>query len=106
MLDDNRPTLTLTYPRAGANPPLTRILVGMHDYAGLDKKSLRVVADFPIDGMAAGQNLTSSFQPLSPGVLELKLTAPLSVAAGSITVSVRDRQGNVTRIQRSFSAGP
>src|SRR5262249_22645127 len=31
MCDDNRPTLTLTYPRAGSNGPLTRILVGMHD---------------------------------------------------------------------------
>jgi hypothetical protein len=31
MLDDTRPTLTLTYPQAGTNPPLTRILVGMHD---------------------------------------------------------------------------
>jgi hypothetical protein len=31
MLDETRPTLTLTYPRAGTNPPLTRILVGMHD---------------------------------------------------------------------------
>src|SRR5205823_554849 len=30
MCDDNRPTLTLTYPRAGANELLTRILVGMH----------------------------------------------------------------------------
>src|SRR5262249_25228890 len=31
MLDDTRPTLTLTYPKAGVNPPLTRIVVGMHD---------------------------------------------------------------------------
>src|SRR5439155_26546417 len=37
LLDDQRPTLTLTYPRAGANEPLTRLLVGMSDYdTGLD----------------------------------------------------------------------
>ena len=47
MLDDNRPTLTLTYPRAGANAALTRILVGMHDYdTGLDMDSFQVTADF------------------------------------------------------------
>src|SRR5262249_6542873 len=28
MGDDQRPTLTLTYPKAGRNPPLTRILIG------------------------------------------------------------------------------
>src|SRR5207248_2991252 len=37
MCDDNRPTLTLTYPRAGTNPSLERIVVGMHDYfSGLE----------------------------------------------------------------------
>src|SRR5579875_222275 len=45
MIDEQRPTLTLTYPRTGANPPLTRILVGMHDsYTGLDMRTFRVVA--------------------------------------------------------------
>src|SRR5262249_1137099 len=54
MLDDTRPTLALTYPKAGANPPLTRILVGMHDYyTGLDTDSFQVVADFKLDGNAA-----------------------------------------------------
>src|SRR5262249_11367034 len=62
MLDDTRPTLTLTYPRAGANGPLTRILVGMHDYdTGLDMNSFEVTADFALDGVAAGQNLASKF---------------------------------------------
>src|SRR5204862_2865478 len=37
MLDDNRPTLTLTYPQPGSNGNLKRLLVGMHDYySGLD----------------------------------------------------------------------
>src|SRR3954454_23178247 len=37
LQDDSRPTLTLTYPRAGANADLTRIRVGMHDSdSGLD----------------------------------------------------------------------
>jgi len=54
MLDDNRPTLTLTSPKAGANGPLTRILVGMHDYdSGLDMTTFKVTADFAIDGVKA-----------------------------------------------------
>jgi hypothetical protein len=107
MLDDTRPTLTLTYPRAGANPPLTRLLVGMHDYyTGLDMDTFEVVADFPLDGMAAGQNLASKFQVKSPGVLEWTLARPLAnLPRGKLIVSVKDRQGNLTRIERSFTVG-
>jgi hypothetical protein len=32
MLDDNRPTLTLTTPQPGANASLDHILIGAHDY--------------------------------------------------------------------------
>src|SRR5262249_51067262 len=43
MCDDNRPILTLTHPKAGANEKLTRVLVGMHDYySGLKADSFRV----------------------------------------------------------------
>jgi hypothetical protein len=105
MCDETRPTLTLTYPRAGVNAPLTRILVGMHDYdSGLDLKSFRVVADFEVDGVAAGKDLAARFKPLTPGVWELKLARPIDrLAQGSLEVSVRDRQGNLTRIDRVFS---
>lgn len=105
MCDDNRPTLTLTSPRVGANGPLTRLLVGMHDYyTGLDRDSFRVVADFPVDGVAAGENLATRFQPKTPGVWELRLAQPIgTLPAGKITVSVNDRQGNVSRIERSFA---
>jgi hypothetical protein len=105
MLDDTRPTLTLTFPRAGVNPPLTRILVGMHDYySGLDMSSFRVVADFPLDGMAAGRNLAAKFQAKALGVWELKLARPLrKLPKGKLTVSVKDRQGNRTRIERTIA---
>ena len=73
MLDDQRPTLTLTSPRAGANPPLDRIVVGMYDLGGLAPESFQVVASFPVDGVAAGENLAKSFRSISPGVWELKL---------------------------------
>jgi hypothetical protein len=105
MLDDNRPTLALTYPRAGVNEPLTRILVGMHDhYTGLDMTSFRVVADFPLDGVKAGENLAARFKSKTDGVWEWQLKTPLaSLARGTLTVEVRDRQGNLSRVERTFS---
>ena len=106
MLDDQRPTLTLTLPRAGDNPSLTRILVGMHDYgSGLDMESFKVVADCAINGTARGQNLAPKFRYVTQGVWELRFTEPIILARGQITVSVRDRQGNETRIERTLSAG-
>ncbi|HSQ55897.1 MAG TPA: hypothetical protein VLM40_09125, partial [Gemmata sp.] len=104
MLDDQRPTLTMATPRAGANPPLERILVGMFDYGtGLDMKSFSVVADLAVNGIAAGTNLAPKFASLGGGVFELKLDRPLAVKAGKLVVSVKDKQGNVTRIERTFS---
>ncbi len=107
LLDDQRPTLTLTDPRTGTNAELSHILVGMHDYStGLDMDTFRVVADFTIDGVAAGQNLAAKFRPTSAGVWELKLSQPLlHLPRGKMEVSVKDRQGNITRIERTFSVG-
>lgn len=107
MLDDQRPTLTLTYPQAGHNEALSRLLVGMHDYdTGLDMASFDVVADFPIDGIAAGTNLAPKFRPKSRGVWEFALATPLaSLEKGKLTVSIKDRQGNTSRIERGFSVG-
>ncbi len=106
MLDDQRPTLTMTYPQPGANPPLTRILIGVHDYdTGVDPKSFEVKADFSINGRAPDVNLAEDFQSSGAGVWELKLSTPLAgVVNGRITVSVRDRQGNTSQIVRTFSA--
>src|SRR5262245_6158268 len=108
MLDDTRPTLTLTYPRAGSNAPLTRLLVGMHDYyTGLDMDSFLVNADFAIDGMPAGENLAKKFKPLADSRWELQLTQAITdLPKGKLTVAVKDKQGNVTRIERTFSVVP
>jgi hypothetical protein len=107
MLDDNRPTLAVTLPRAGNNPPVEKIVVGMHDYySGLDEKTFSVVADMTIDGVPAGQELAARFKPASQGVLEWKLDKPIDVLnRGTLTVSVRDRQGNVSWVERAFSIG-
>jgi hypothetical protein len=107
LLDDQRPTLALTYPRAGANGPLARLVVGMHDTeTGLDLASFQVTANFPLDGAAAGQNLAAKFQPTTQNVWEYRFAAPLvGLKQGVLTVSVKDRQGNVTQIERTFSVG-
>jgi hypothetical protein len=107
MCDDNRPTLTLTCPQAGANTALKRILIGMHDYySGLDMDSFQVTADFPIDGLTAGKNLAGRFKMKSQGVWEWKLARPITtLIRGKLVVSVKDRQGNISRIERKFTVG-
>ena len=106
MLDDQRPTLTLSMPRVGANSPIDAIRIGFHDYgSGIDPASLSVVADFALDGIPAGQNLAVRFSPTGPGVREWKLSKPITIQKGKLTVSVKDKQGNITRIERTFSAG-
>jgi RNA polymerase sigma factor (sigma-70 family) len=105
MGDDQRPTLTLTYPDPGVNEGLSRLLIGMHDaYSGLEMSSFQVTADFAVDGTPAGENLAAKFRPTDPGIWELKLAQPLAaLAKGKLTVSIKDKQGNVTRIERTFS---
>ena len=105
MLDDNRPVLTLTEPQPGRNNKVSRILIGMHDYyTGLDHKSFTVTADFPVDGIPAGTNLADKFQSKSQGVWEYRLQTPIeNQKTGTLTVSIDDREGNNSRIVRTFS---
>jgi hypothetical protein len=107
MLDDQRPTLTVASPLAGLNPPLSRLLIGMHDYGtGLDRASFSVTADFAIDGSTAGENLAARFRETTSGVFELELDEPLTaLEKGTLTVLVRDHEGNLTRIERTIAVG-
>ena len=104
-LDELRPTLTVTSPRAGSNGPLKQIIIGMHDYySGLDESSFSVTADFEVDGLKPGTNLASRFEEDDIAVWKLKLKNPLAdLADGTLTVSVRDKQGNIAVVRRSFS---
>jgi hypothetical protein len=106
LVDDQRPTLTLAFPRAGVNvEPVSRFLVGMSDYdTGLDTDSFSVVADFAVDGIPAGENLAGKFQALPGSRWELALAQPIrDLARGNLTLSIRDRWGNETRLRRTFS---
>jgi hypothetical protein len=107
LCDDQRPTLTLTYPVAGANREMRRIVVGMNDTgSGIDAKSFTVTADFEIDGVKAGLNLAGKFMQKSTGVREMMLANPVKdLKRGNLTITVKDRQGNETRIERKISIG-
>lgn len=107
FLDENRPTLALTLPAAGKNAELSRLLIGLDDYGtGIDMKSFRVVADFAVDGVVAGANLAAKFRPTTQGVWEYRLQQPIgALPRGKLTVSVADGQGNVMRVERTFSIG-
>lgn len=104
-LDDNRPILTITTPTPNHNSRLERIVVGMHDYAtGIDADSFTVTASFDVNGVKAGQNLAPHFKPTTQGVFVLQLKTPIvNLRKATFTVSVKDNQGNETRIVRQFN---
>jgi hypothetical protein len=107
MCDDQRPTLAVTYPRAGKNEAVTRVLIGAWDaYRGLDEGSFSLTADFEIDGSAAGTELAGRLIKIGEGVWEMKLTRAIeALSGGTLNVSVKDRQGNVARVERTIWAG-
>lgn len=107
LLDDQRPTLTLTEPSVGQIASLSRLLIGMHDVgSGLDMSTLHVTASIPLDGVAPGTNLADRFQSLTQGVWQYKLTSPPPQGAVVLKVSISDKQGNTARIERKFSLSP
>ncbi len=105
FLDDLRPTLTVSSPRAGENAaPIEAIRIGVADAnSGVDLATLSVVADVAIDGHPAGSELAGLARPTGDGTFAIALTRPIAVADAHVRVTVRDRQGNITRIDRRFS---
>ncbi|MGE3957957.1 MAG: hypothetical protein AB7H96_14655 [Vicinamibacterales bacterium] len=106
--DDLRPTLTIASPtRDAGGAPLTEIRIGAFDYySGLATDSLSVKADFPVNGRPKGSELAPLFRPSADNVWVLPLTPPLSrLERGVLTVSVKDRAGNITRQERTIAIG-
>jgi hypothetical protein len=104
--DDLRPTLTVSLPRAGwSSEPLSMIRVGADDYySGLDERSLSVEADFAVNGRRAGRELADLFARTSDGVWALPISPTVDqLRRATLTVSVKDKQGNVARVVRVFS---
>jgi hypothetical protein len=103
MLDDNRPILSIAEPRRGATS-IDVIRVGMHDYAtGLDLDSFSVVASVDLASDPAGSDLAPHFASAADGVWEWRLSEPIEIADEvTLTVSVRDRQGNTSTVERTL----
>jgi len=109
FLDDLRPTLTLSSPRAGVNAqPVGIIRIGAYDYySGLDIDSMSVRASFEVNGESPGSELASLFQPTGDHIWSVRLSQPLvELPDGEVTVRIKDRQGNLTTITRHFSVLP
>ena len=87
--------------------PKTALTLGMAiEPTGLDPASFTVTADFSIDGVKPGEELASRFREKPDGVRELTLTTPIKrLERGTLTVAVKDRQGNVTRVERTIRVG-
>jgi hypothetical protein len=106
FVDDVRPTLTVSAPRPGlSSAPLSLIRVGVADaYTGIQPGSLSITATIAIAGRAPGAQLADLAQPTGDGIFTITLPAPLTSApAARLYAEVRDGQGNVTRVVRSFS---
>jgi hypothetical protein len=106
FLDDLRPTLAVSLPRAGANPDgVDRLRVGVADAGtGIEPGSLSVRADVAIDGWPAGSELSARFDEVAQGVYEWELAQPLPAGEAHLVAEVSDRQGNRTRVVRAFQA--
>ena len=103
-LDDNRPVLTLAEPAPSHKGPLRRLRIGMNDYgSGLDHSTFIVTSSTEINGHKPDENLAPHFKQTVKGVWELpfkKSLSYLSIKAARWTVSIKDKQGNETRLVR------
>lgn len=105
-LDDNRPTVEVSSPRAGYNAaPVSVVRVGLADAAsGVSLTSLSITADFAVAGRPAGAELADLAVTAGEGIYEIALGGALPpLVRRHLRVSVRDLQGNVTRVDRVFS---
>jgi len=105
FLDDLKPTLTVSLPRPGLNPPgLDTLRFGVADAnSGIDLPSLSVTADLPLAGRPTGAELADLAVESTDGIYTIALGTPLPpVVEAHLFVEVKDLQGNVTRVDRKF----
>jgi hypothetical protein len=105
-LDDLRPTLTVSAPRPGLNRQhLQEIRLGVADaHSGIAPGSLSLRADVVLAGRAAGSELADLLSEVAQGIWSLPLPVALArLQEANLHASVRDRQGNITRVSVRFS---
>ena len=108
LLDDMPPALTLSAPRPGLNTlPLTTFRVGVADgYTGIATGTLSITSTLGISGRAPGTQLADLAVLVGDGIYELVLPQMITHTNGAhVVASVRDGQGNITRVDQSFSIG-
>jgi hypothetical protein len=107
FLDDLKPTVHVDVPRAGVMAEaLTRIRFGLADAnSGVDLSTLSVLASFEIGCQTPVKQLASQAVEVDDGIYEIQLPSSVRNATGGwVNVSVKDRQGNVTRVERAFGS--
>ncbi len=73
-------------------------------YSGLDLTTLSVTATVAINGRAAGAELSDLAQAVGDGIYEIALSSPITqIDEAHLFVEVKDKQGNVTRVNVKFS---
>ena len=106
LLDDLRPTLTVSAPRAGNNASAVSALrfAFVDAHSGIDPASLAVSADFPVNGRPAGAELADLAADLGDGRRQIALQTPIELAENwHLRVAIADQQGNITRVVQAFS---
>ncbi len=106
FLDEIRPTLEMSAPRAGVNDTTVDVIrIGVADAnTGLDLTSLSVRADFAVGGRPPESELADLASEVGDGIYEITLQPPPS-GARRVRAEIADNQGNITRVDRRFSVG-
>lgn len=103
--DEQKPTLHVSLPKAGeSTDALSEIRLSAFDnYAGLDRSSLSVTANFAVNGKPPGAELAGDFVE-SDSIWKLTLASPIRSAADlALNVAVKDLRGNQSVVARTFS---
>lgn len=106
LLDDLRPTLTVSLPRPGANSgPITELRFAYTDAnSGINQSSLSLSASFPVNGRPPGSELKDLASALGDDRYRIVLSSPLQQLQDALLhVRIADVQGNITRVARAFS---
>lgn len=106
QLDDLKPTLTISAPRPGVNAqPVTRLRFAFTDAnSGIVLNTLSVKANFAVNSRPPEAELADLAQNIGDGQYGITLSSSLAqVQNRHLRVSIRDGQGNITRVNQRFS---
>ena len=106
FLDDLKPTLTLSSPRAGeVTTEFSAIRFGLADAnSGIDLSTLSVTATFTAAGRPPLTELADLAVMVDDGIYEIDLDGPIGDQVDAhVYIEVADFEGNIKRVDREFS---